>query len=103
MFQEDNALIHTARIVKSWKQENNINSLSWPAQSPDLNSIEHLWDELERRVRAHNPLSKNKENLWHILQKEWLNIDANKYQNLVDSMPRRIEAVINSKGYPTKY
>jgi transposase len=102
-FQEDNAPIHTARVVKSWKEENDINSIPWPAQSPDLNPIENLWDELEKRVRAHVPLPKNRENLWEILQEEWSNIDINKYQNLVDSMPRRISAVIKSKGHPTKY
>jgi hypothetical protein len=68
-----------------------------------LNPIENLWDELERRVRAHIPLPKNRENLWEILQEEWSNIDINKYQNLVDSMPRRISAVIANKGHPTKY
>ncbi|GBB83298.1 hypothetical protein RclHR1_10020002 [Rhizophagus clarus] len=103
LFQEDNAPIHTAKIVKSWKKENGVNSIPWPAQSPDLNPIENLWDELERWVRAHIPLPKNKEHLWEILQEEWLNIDANKYQNLVNSMPHRIVAVIESKGYPTKY
>ena len=102
-FQEDNAPIHTARVVKGWKEENDINSIPWPAQSPDLNPIENLWDELERQVRAHIPLPKNRENLWEILQEEWSNIDSNKYQNLVDSMPRRISAVIASKGHPTKY
>ncbi|GET52988.1 IS630 family transposase [Rhizophagus irregularis DAOM 181602=DAOM 197198] len=103
IFQDDNAPIHTARVVKSWEEENEVNSLPWPAQSPDLNPIEHLWDELERQVRAHKPLPKNRENLWEILQEEWLNIEADKYQNLISSMPRRISAVINSKGYPTKY
>jgi len=103
LFQEDNAPIHTARVVRSWKVENDINSLPWPAQSPDLNPIENLWDELERRVQAHISLPKNRENLWEILQEEWSNIDINKYQNLVDSMPRRISAVIANKGHPTKY
>lgn len=103
IFQEDNAPIHTARVVKSWKQENEVDSLPWPAQSPDLNPIEHLWDELERQVRARKLLPKNRENLWEILQEEWSNIDISKCQNLVDSMPRRVAAVINSKGHPTKY
>jgi DDE superfamily endonuclease/Transposase len=103
IFQEDNAPIHTARLAKSWKEENGIDCIPWPAQSPDLNPIEHLWDVLERKVRAHRPLPKNKEELWQILQEEWLNIDDHIYQNLVDSMPRRITAVINSNGNPTKY
>ena len=68
IFQEDNAPIHTARVVRSWKQENDVDSLPWPAQSPDLNPIEHLWDELERQVRAHQPLPKNRKDLWQILQ-----------------------------------
>ena len=102
-FQEDNAPIHTAKIAKKWKSDNNIKSLPWPAQSPDLNPIENLWDELERQVRNHKPLPKNPNNLWEILQEEWLKLDINKYKNLVDSMPRRIEAVIINKGNPTKY
>ena len=102
-FQEDNAPIHTAKIAKKWKSDNNIKSLPWPAQSPDLNPIENLWDELERQVRNHKPLPKNPNDLWEILQEEWLKLDVNKYKNLVDSMPRRIDAVITSKGNPTKY
>ena len=29
-----------------------VEELDWPAQRPDLNPIEHHWDELERRLRA---------------------------------------------------
>ncbi len=42
IFQKDNAPIHTARVVKSWKQENKVDSLLWSAQSSDLNPIEYL-------------------------------------------------------------
>jgi transposase len=102
-FQEDNAPIHTAKVAKKWKNDNNIKSLPWPAQSPDLNPIENLWDELERRVRKHSPLPKNPNNLWEILQEEWLNLNEDICKNLVDSMPRRIAAVIDNRGNPTKY
>ena len=54
-------------------------------------------------MRAYKLLPKNRENLWEILQEEWSNIDISKCQNLVDSMPHRVAAVINSKGHPTKY
>ncbi|CAB4444782.1 unnamed protein product [Rhizophagus irregularis] len=42
LIQEDNAPIHTTRMVKSWKEENEVDSIPWPAQSPDLNPIENL-------------------------------------------------------------
>jgi transposase len=103
IFQEDNAPIHTAKIAKKWKENNNIPSLPWPAQSPDLNPIENLWHELERKVRSHNPLPKNKENLWQILQEEWFKLEKDKYNNLINSMSNRVAAVIENKGYPTKY
>ena len=51
----------------------------------------------------HKLLLKNRKNLWKILQEEWLNIDISKCQNLIDSMPRQVAAIINSKGHPTKY
>ena len=103
IFQEDNAPIHTSRLSKEWKARNNVTTLPWPPQSPDLNPIEHLWDVLERKIRAHNPLPKNKEELWQILQEEWSQINNNVIQSLVDSMPRRVTAVIDNKGHPTKY
>ena len=58
---------------------------------------------MDRKVRKHKPLPKNKDDLWQILQEEWLKLDESIYKNLVDSMPRHIAAVIENKGSPTKY
>ena len=57
LFQHDCAPVHKARSVKTWMREFGVDDLDWPAQSPDLNLIEHLWDELERRLRARPSLS----------------------------------------------
>src|SRR5271167_2317480 len=43
IFMHDNALIHTAHIIRDWLQENRIEVINWPPYSPDLNLIENLW------------------------------------------------------------
>jgi len=103
IFQDDNAPVHRAKSVIEWKEEILISSLPWPAQSPDLNPIEHLWDILGRKVHEHKPHPKNLTELSNVLQSEWLKISNNDLEKLVNSMPRRVGAVIKNKGYPTEY
>ncbi|MBV2145656.1 MAG: transposase, partial [Wolbachia endosymbiont of Pissodes strobi] len=75
--------------------------LHTPPQSPDINPIEHLWEELKRRVRK-NEFSI-KEELKARVTEEWSNIPAEVTRKLVLSMPNRLRAVIKANGYATKY
>ena len=50
LFQHDCAPVHKARFIKTWLREFGVDELDWPAHTADL--IEHLWDELEQRLRA---------------------------------------------------
>jgi len=102
-FQQDNAPIHTSAMTRTFMEETEIIQLPWPGQSPDLNPIEHLWDELERRIRARTDNPKNLGELESFLQECWSQIQREVYQKLVESMNRRINAVIKARGYPTRY
>ena len=52
LVQHDNAPMHKVRFIQKCFFEIGVEQLDWPAQSPDLNPIEHIWDELEHRLRG---------------------------------------------------
>ncbi|XP_055938080.1 uncharacterized protein LOC129968250 [Argiope bruennichi] len=71
------------------------------AQSPDLNVIENLWSQLEKAVHEHEITSK--EVLKKVRRGEWVKFSVETAKTLVESLPRRLQAVIQAKGYATKY
>ena len=75
----------------------------WPAQSPDLNPIEHLWGCLKRRLAEHENFPIGIYELWERVQVEWERIPVEECQKLIESMPRMVQAVLNAKGGYTKY
>ena len=86
--------------MQKWFVKIGVEELDWPAQSPDLNSIEHLWNELERRLRV-RPTSAP--DLTNVLVAQWTQVPAAMFQHLVESLPRRVEAVKAAKGGPTPH
>ena len=87
--QHDIATSHTARSVRDFLQDKNVSVLPWPVKSPDLNPIEHVWDLLDRRVRARALPHRNAWELAGALVEEWGNISQQELANLVQSMRRR--------------
>ncbi|GBM11168.1 hypothetical protein AVEN_133905-1 [Araneus ventricosus] len=100
IYQQDNARCHTARSVCAWFEDHQdeFTVLPWPANSPDLNPIENLWDYLDRIVRAMDPQPRNLAQLATALESAWLNIPVNTFRNLIDSLPARLAAVRSAKG-----
>lgn len=101
IFQQDNDPKHTSRLFKSYIKEKGIMCLSWPSQSPDLNPIENLWDELDRRILQikRKSFSEFKTALFSV----WSEIGINIIQNLIKSMPKRLKLVIDAKGGAINY
>ncbi|KAI4898858.1 hypothetical protein NFI96_004520 [Prochilodus magdalenae] len=101
LFQHDRTPVHRASSIKTWMSESGVEELDWPAQSPALHPIEHLWDELERRLRARPSHPTSVSDLTSAILEEWSKIPVTTFLTLVESLPGRVEAVIAAEGGPT--
>lgn len=101
IFQQDNDPKHTAHYVKQWFLNNSVTVLGWPSCSPDLNPIENLWQVVKTKVSSLK--ISNFDNLYTETKKAWEGIPSSVCENLVSSMPRRCQAVIDNNGFATKY
>ncbi|GFY20695.1 transposable element Tcb2 transposase [Trichonephila clavipes] len=102
-FMDDNARPHRANIVDEYLQSEDITRMDWPAYSPDLNPIEHVWDMLGRRIAARQPPPTGLLELRRALLDEWCNFPQNQIDNLIFSVPRRCKDYIASSGRHTPY
>ena len=101
--QDDNARPHRARVVRDFLQQNQVNVMPWPAYSPDLAPIEHVWDILGRRVRDNHGRAPTLQILVQWLQMEWQAIPQATLRTLVRSMRRRCTECIRQRGGHTHY
>ena len=83
--------------------DNHNRTLPWPALSPDLNPIEHLWHEIGRRVRRRVNPPESIDQLQRAFTDEWNNIPQTFVLRLIGTMRRRHLAVINARGRHTRY
>ena len=98
VFQDDNARPHRARIINEYLRDEGIERMEWPASSPDLNPIEHLWDQLGRSVRQRVTDRTTLADLRLILVEEWNAIPQLLVTRLVNGMRRRCQAVVAGLG-----
>ncbi|CDQ74154.1 unnamed protein product [Oncorhynchus mykiss] len=67
---------HTSRLCKGYltKKESDrvLRQMIWPPQSPDLNQIEMVWDDSDRRVKEKQPTSA--QYMWELHQDCWKSI-----------------------------
>lgn len=76
--------------------------MTWPANSPDINPIENVWKLLKDKIQGRYNFPKTIDELKTALKEEWENLDISILDEVIASMPRRINAVLKAKGV-TKY
>ncbi|CAJ0600731.1 unnamed protein product [Cylicocyclus nassatus] len=100
VLQQDNDPKHTSKLCKNYLQQKQAAGIllvmEWPAQSPDLNPIELLWEQLDRMVRQKCP--SNQSNLWELLLEAWGAISPAYLNKLTARMPKVCNAVIAANG-----
>lgn len=103
VFMHDKARAHTARLTQRALSEANITILPWPAMSLDLNPIEHLWDQLKRRLKENYSNVKSQQELINTLKLCWEQIPEENVTHLIESVRDRLRECIRSRGGPTRY
>jgi len=101
---QDNDPKHTSKVVQGFLKTMDVEQVTkFPPNSPDLNPIENLWPTHAKRVYARNP--RNLQELKRYAIEEWKNLieELPFLQKLANSMPDRIQAVLDANGWYTKY
>ena len=103
-FQQDNAKGHASKYTKSVLQSIGITPIFWPANSPDLNPIETLWDLMKDYIERNYPdVHRSYPRLRRAVQEAWDSITLATIQELIRGMGDRYLDVILADGGHTKY
>ena len=96
---QDNAPCHRTLDIREYLAERNVPILDWPPYSPDLNTIENIWNWMKSKMP---PVSSQNELTAEFL-KIWDSITPEMCANYCSNYDRRLKAVKEAKGRATKY
>ena len=110
-FMQDNAPIHKAGLVRKWFRDHGIPLMVWPPYSPDLNPIENAWAKLKETIYKLDPGFANiqgsseevKKRLMELIEQAWEALGDDYFDQLIRSMDSRVNAVLEAKGWYTRY
>ena len=101
---EDNAPVHSRKSTQATQVRYQINSIDWPASSPDFNPIENVWRVIKQRLR-----NRDCDGPWTLpelekaVQEEWDALQPHEWNKYIDQMRERLQQGADRKGYQTVY
>lgn len=103
IFQQDNAPCHRANLSRVYFEQESINLLNWPANSPDLNIIENMWSQMVREVYKGGRQFSSLPMLKEAIYSAWETISQDYIKTLYKSMKGRVGEVLMKRGGATSY
>ena len=103
IFMQDNAPCHKSKMVMEFLARNNIKTLDWPPQSPDLNPIENLWALIKNRGSSRFGIPGTKAAIIDQITSIWNDLEPQLLERYVDSVTRRFSACLEVNGKINKY
>ncbi|GBO10113.1 Transposable element Tc1 transposase [Araneus ventricosus] len=103
ILMDDNARPHRAVLVDEFIESEDIHRMDWPARSPDVNPIEHVWDALGRAIATRNPPPKTIQEMKTVFLNEWDHLPQEIINCLISSIKSRCKACISVRGDHTSY
>lgn len=100
-WMQDGAKAHTAKRTKDMLHDEHIEVLPWAAWSADCNPIENIWAYLKTKLAGRSFTTIDA--FMGALKKQWAEMPEPLVKNCIDSMHRRVEAVITAEGGPIEY
>ena len=103
VYVQGNALPHTARSTTAFLDQQDVEVMDWPARSPVMNPIEHVWDQMSVWIRDMDDPASTVAELNNAVYQAWAAVWPGRVRTLAESMPRRVRALLAARGGHTSY
>ncbi|KAL4469183.1 hypothetical protein ABPG72_008923 [Tetrahymena utriculariae] len=105
IYQQDGARAHQSKATSEWLEENQFKLLDWPSHSPDLSPIENIWAILKDLIFMQENEPTNKNELFDLAKRIFFESEEiqSAIQECYDSIPQRIQDLIEREGDETDY
>lgn len=102
-FQQDNASIHKTAAVMAFMDENNIRTMEWPPQSPDLSPIENIWNVMKMKMKARRPRPRTFATMRNAMMEIWETLEDRIRVDLLNTFRGRLTKCLAAKGDIIKF